>query len=384
MSKSKKILIVSGEPSGDLHASNLVKELLSINPKLKFFGIGGSLSKKAGVDIVFDISKLALIGVIEVLKNISIVRRAYKALLERMDSERPDLAILVDYPGFNLRLARELKKRSVPTVYYISPQVWAWGMDRIGIIKKCVKKIIVFFKFEEGLYKRNGVDVEFVGHPLLDTVKTSLSREAVLKGHGMTAKATTIALLPGSRAMEVKTLLPIMAASCKIIARKMPDVQFIVSKFKDLPMDMYKDITKKESDLDLKLAEGDTYNILGASDFAIVASGTAVLETTIIGTPFILTYKVNPLSYIIINLFRRTKSIGLVNIIAGKVIVPELLQFDATPERIADTVMTLLSDRARLSLMRDSLKYVTYSLGAPGASRRAAGAILPLLQTVTP
>jgi len=179
---TQKILIVSGEPSGDLHASNLVKDLKKLNPDRYFFGMGGSLSKEAGVEVVFDISGLALIGLVEVLKNIFTVGRAFKAVLAKTDALKPDLAILVDYPGFNLRLAKELHKRSIPVVYYISPQVWAWGGDRINIIKKYVKKIVVFFKFEEELYKANGINAQFAGHPLLDVVKNhSFKRRDIKK-----------------------------------------------------------------------------------------------------------------------------------------------------------------------------------------------------------
>ena len=195
----KKILIVSGEPSGDLHASNLVKDLKKIDPGLEFFGIGGTLSKEAGVDIVFDITKLALVGVVEVIRHISVVKQAHDAVISRIEAEKPDLAILVDYPGFNLRLAGDLAKRSIPVAYYISPQIWAWGLDRIHLIKKYIQKVVVFFKFEEDLYKSYGVESEFVGHPLLDTVRTTLSRDEVLKKYGLSDTKKTVALLPGSR-----------------------------------------------------------------------------------------------------------------------------------------------------------------------------------------
>lgn len=375
----KHILIVSGEPSGDLHASNLVKDLKRLNPNLNFFGIGGNLSKNAGVEIIFDISGLALVGVVEVIKNISVVKKAYDSVIAKIDSEKTDLAILVDYPGFNLRLAKALRMRSIPVVYYISPQVWAWGKNRINIIKKCVKKIIVFFGFEEELYKRYGVNVKFVGHPLLDVVKPGLARQEVLKKYGLSDEKTTISLLPGSRSLEIKSLLPTMAEAARLINERMAKTQFIVSKHPDIPMRPYEE-AMKNAGVEIKTAEGDAYDILGASDFAIVASGTATLETAIIGIPLVIVYKANLFTYLLYKLAAKTRFLGLVNIIAQKEVVPELLQFDFTPEKIADTVASILRDKKRLCSMREDLNRLRDSLGAPGASLRAAQAILPLLQ----
>lgn len=375
----KHILIVSGEPSGDLHASNLVKDLKRLNPNLEFFGIGGNLSKNAGVEINFDISGLALVGVVEVLKNISIVKRAYNSIIAKVDSEKVDLAILVDYPGFNLRLARALKARAIPIVYYISPQVWAWGENRIKIIKKCVKKIIVFFVFEEELYRRHGVDVEYVGNPLIDIAKPSLPKEEILKKYGLSRGKTTIAILPGSRALEVKALLSIIISSCKIMNEKLRNAQFIIAKYQDLPIGLYEEAIK-DSKLDIRIADGDTYNALSAADFAIVASGTATLETAIIGVPFLIVYRTNFLTDILGRLVVKTAFLGLVNIIAKKELVPELLQSDATPEKIAKKAIEIMTDEKKKSAMLDGVKKVKSYLGSSGASLRAAQAILPLLK----
>lgn len=376
---SKKILIVSGEPSGDLHASNLVKDLKRLNPQLQFFGLGGSLSKKAGVDIVFDISEIALVGAVEVLKNIFVVKRAYDAVISKVDLLKPDFAILVDYPGFNLHLARELKRRNISVIYYISPQVWVWGRDRINLIRKSVKKIMVFFKFEEELYKKYAVNAEFVGHPVLDIVKLSLAKEDVLKKYNLSREKITISLLPGSRAIEVKKLLPIMAASGKIINEKLNKVQFVIAKHPDLPINLYERIIKN-SGLDIRLAENDTYNVLAASDFAIVASGTATLESAVIGTPLVIVYKASFITFMLYKLVSNIRFLGLVNIIAQKEVAPELLQFNALPERIADKVVCILTDEKKLNSMREDLKHVKTSLGEPGASVRAAKIILSLLK----
>ena len=373
----KNILIIAGEPSGDLHASNLVRDLRSLDPDLKFFGLGGNLSKKAGVDTVFDISKLALVGLVEVWKNIFTVGRVYKGILRKINSEKVDLAILIDYPGFNLRMARELKKRSIPVVYYVSPQVWAWGRNRIDIIKKCVDKIIVFFKFEEELYKTYNINVEFAGHPILDAVSVSRTKNETFKAYGLSEGKTTIALLPGSRAVEVKTLLPIMVRAAGLIASRMQNVQFVIVKYPDLPIDIYEKAVKSSS-VYVKVADGDTYNVVAASDFAIVTSGTATLETAIIGTPLIIVYKAILLTYIMYKFVATVRFLGIVNIIAGREVAPELLQYDATPQNISEAVVSILSDEAKLKAMREELAAVRSALGEPGASMRAAKAIIKL------
>jgi len=373
----KKILIVAGEPSGDMHASNLVRDLKALKPDLEFFGLGGELSRSSGVDIIFDISKLALVGAVEVIKNIFTVKKAYEKIIDKINKDRPDLAILVDYPGFNLRLARELKRRSIPVVYYISPQIWAWGKDRVHIIKACVKKILVFFKFEEDLYKKHNIDAEFVGHPLLDSVKVTQAKEDVRKKYNF-LKDTVVALLPGSRESEVNTLLPIMVSACRIISNKMPDVKFIVVKHPGLPINLYEKALK-EPFLNLKLSNGEAYNILNASDFAIVASGTATLECAIVGTPLAITYKVNIITYILYKIVSRIRFLGLANILAGKEVAPELLQNNATGKKIAAKTLEILADEKRRLAIREDLKKITLSLGLPGASIRAARSINQLL-----
>lgn len=379
MAQTKTILISAGEPSGDLHASNLVKDLNALESDLRFFGLGGSLCKNAGVEILLDITKLALIGLVEVLRNIFAIKDAWRSVISKIDSQKPDLAILVDYPGFNLRLAGELKKRSIPVVYYISPQVWIWGRGRVNIIKRCVKKMFVFFKFEEELYRTYGIDAEFVGHPLLDIVKTSLSKQDVLEKYNLSFGSTTVALLPGSRRTEIKTLLPLMLGAARAIKEKLGDIQFIIAKHPDLPLVLYEDPIKKAS-VDVVIAEGDTYNVVGASDFSIVASGTATLETAIIGTPHIIIYKTNLITYLVAKSIADVRFLGIVNVMNQRMVVPELIQHDASPEHIAASALEILGDSEKMASVREELKSVTSSLGSPGASKRAAAAILPLLQ----
>lgn len=376
---SKSILIVSGEPSGDLHASNLVKDLKSIYPGLKFFGLGGKLCKDAGVDIDFDISNLAIVGLVDVWKNIFTIGKVFKGILKKVEFKKPDLAILIDYPGFNLRLAKELKRRGVPVIYYVSPQIWAWGANRINIIKECVDKMLVFFKFEEALYRSSGIDCEFIGHPLIETVRPSLSRDEILKRYGLPKDKAIISLLPGSRITEVRTLLKIMVGAAKIIDRELAGVKFVIAKYKSLPLALYGE-SVKDSGLDIRIIDGDAYNVLSVSDFAIVASGTATLETAILGRPFVIIYKAGFINYIAYKIVAKIKVLGLVNIIAGRTIAPEFLQYNATSAKVAKGSLEILRDEHKKSALIAELEAVKSSLGASGASKRAAQAIMPYLK----
>ncbi|MFH1189251.1 MAG: lipid-A-disaccharide synthase [Candidatus Omnitrophota bacterium] len=375
---NKKILIVSGEPSGDLYASNLIKDLKSLDPTLQFYGIGGELSKRAGADIIFDITKLALIGVVEVLRHIFVVKRAYDTIISKVGRDRPDVAILVDYPGFNLKLAADLAKRNIPVVYYISPQVWAWGRKRVHAIKKYVKKMLVFFKFEEELYREYGVDAEFVGHPLVDMVKVTASKEEVYKRYSLSGGDRTIAILPGSRELEIKMLLPIIAEAAELMSGKTGNVQFIISKHPHLDISLYEACLKGRS-FNYKLVEGDVHNIVGAADFAIVASGTATLETGMLGTPLMVVYKTAFITSIFYYCVVKLRFLGLINIVAGKEVAPELLQYKVTPENITAKAIEMLSDPAKLANARKELAKVKASLGSGGASMRAARAVIQLL-----
>lgn len=378
MPADTNVLIIAGEPSGDMHASNLVRDLKTLRPGLKFFGMGAGLSAGEGVEIVCDISSLALVGVVEVVKNIYSVGKAFRTVLKAVDKRRPALAILVDYPGFNLRLAGELKRRNIPVVYYVSPQLWAWGADRIKIIKRCVKRMVVFFGFEEDLYKKNGVDVAFVGNPLVDSTRITSTRKETLEKYGLRADRHTIALVPGSRKLEVEGFLGALARSAELLKRTDPDAQFIVTRHPGLPEDIYKRAIGARGD-GIKIVAGDMHNILAASDLAVVASGTATLETAVIGTPMIVVYKANLLTYLIYKFVRPRGFLGLPNIIAGRRIVPELLQRDMTPGNISAEARRILSEGPVAAGMRKELALVKSSLGAPGASMRAAKSILPLL-----
>ena len=286
----KRILIVAGEASSDLHAANLVKEIKTLLPELEFFGLGGTKMENQGVRLFANIVNLAVVGFIEVLKNIRKFKAIFNQLLREVDKLNPHLAILIDYPGFNLRLANELKKRNIPIVYYISPQVWAWGRNRINIIKRLVRRMIVIFKFEEELYKKEGVAVSFVGHPLLDTIRT----DSFLP---LPAGRTTISLLPGSREAEVKHLLPIMLESAKNIWERIPKSQFLILRSSTVKMDLFNQILANYQ-LPVYVFNDKTYEGLASCDFALIASGSATLESTLLEKPFLLIYKVSWFSWL--------------------------------------------------------------------------------------
>lgn len=374
----KKVLIVAGEASGDLHAANLIKALKELDPQIKFFGLGGEHMRKAGCDIHYDIVGLAVVGFSEVIKNLKKFKEIFNSLLKKIDQIQPDLAILVDYPGFNLRLAEQLKKRNIPIIYYISPQVWAWGSHRIRIIKKLINKIIVFFKFEEILYKKEGIPVCFVGHPLLDLVRPGLNKEELFNKFHIRPSRYTIAFLPGSRLREVQTHLPLMLEASRLIQKKLGDVQFLILRSSTVKEEVFNTILSGYR-LPAYILSDMTYEGLSASDFAIVASGTATLETAMLGVPMVIMYKVSFLSWLYLRTLVKLPYIGMVNIVADEMIVPEFVQYNARPKKIANYVTNTLTQAKELDRIKQLLLKVNTMLGEPKATQRAAKIILEFL-----
>lgn len=379
MEKSKNILIVCGEASGDLHAAKLITEIKNIYPQVKFFGLGGEKSKQAGVRLYFNMVELAVVGFFEVLKNYKKFKAVFQGLLGEVDKEKPDLAILVDYPGFNLRLAEELKKRNIPLIYYISPQIWAWGGGRIKTIKRLIDRMIVVFKFEEELYRKHNVPVAFAGHPLLDAIKPKLSRDELLNKLNLNPKELTFALLPGSREKEVKTLLPIMLDTACLIAKSLGDnIQFLILRSAAVKEEIFNNIMKGYR-LNAYLISDMTYEGLTACDFALVASGTATLETAILGSPMVILYKVSFLSWALLKMLIKIPYVGLVNVVRGKKVIAEFIQYGAKPRKIADYIIMALGDEGKLKQIKEELACAAVSLGEKGASRRAAQIVVDFL-----
>ncbi|MCX5709867.1 MAG: lipid-A-disaccharide synthase [Candidatus Omnitrophica bacterium] len=370
------ILIICGEASGDLNAGNLAKKILELKPDIKIWGVGGETLRAAGAEIVYDIKGLSVMGFFDVLRRLPRFFALKDALLKLAQERKPDLIILVDFSGFNLRIAKAIN-RSIPIAYYVSPQVWASRQGRIRSIKKFISKMIVLFKFEEEFYKSHGVDVSFAGHPLLDIAKPSMTKLELLANLGLTDKLTSISLLPGSRKGEIKYILPVMLRACRIILQKI-NAQFIIAKSPQVDWEVYNGIIKK-CGIEVKVVEGKTYDCLNCADFSLVASGTATLEAALIGKPFVVIYKMNPLNYILYRPQVRLPYIGMVNIVAGKKIVPEFIQLRATPGNISREAIRLLTNPAELEKMKQNLSRIKDSLGEPGGSLRAAQIIINLL-----
>ncbi len=377
--KQHTVLIVAGEVSGDIHGSHLVRALRELNPSLEFCGVGGDAMQAAGVNLLAHISEMAVVGITEVCSKLGTILGTYRRLKARLQSDPPALVILIDYPDFNLLLARTVHHLKIPLIYYISPQIWAWRRGRIRTIARLVTKMIVIFPFEKALYEQAGVDVTFVGHPLLDSVKSRFSRSEALSYFGLTPGKPTIALLPGSRPSEIQMNFPALLKSVPLVVQQLETVQFIVPVAPGLDIDRILALTKPY-DAWVHVIKGHVHDILNISELALVASGTATMETAIIGTPMIIVYRVSPITYLLGRLLIRTKNIGMVNIMAGKTIVPELIQSQCNPDRIAEAVLQLMQDPEKRHTMKQELASLRNSLGKPGASQRAAEVIHTFLK----
>ena len=376
--KSKKILLVAGEVSGDLHGSHLVEAVQRIDPEVQFFGVGGEGLERKGMKLLYRAQSLSVVGITEVLVKLGTIFKTLRGLKASLEREKPDLVILIDFPEFNLRLARIAHRRGIPILYYISPQVWAWRPNRVKLIARLVRKMIVFFSFEVPLYEAAGVDVEWVGHPLLDMVKPTLPREMAFQQFGLDPKRRTIALLPGSRSQEIERHLPSLLASAHLLQKEIPDLQFIIPLAPGIPEPILSSCMKHIS-VPVKVVEGFTYDAMNLSELLIAASGTVTLEGAILRKPMIIIYKVSLPSYWVGRALIRLDHIGLVNLVAEKEIAPELIQKDANPQRIADEALRILRDPILSRKMTEAMGEVRQKLGEPGAAQRAAQAVVSLL-----
>lgn len=375
---SKKIYLVAGEPSGDLAASRLAREIKKIDPEIALMGIGGAKMASEGIPLLYRTDELAIIGLSDIFKHLKKIKEMFASFVAKVEEEKPDLVILIDYPGFNLRLAKELKKRGVKIIYYVSPQVWAWGKWRINRIKEYVDKMLVLFKFEAELYEKAGIPVEFVGHPLLDIAKPSCDKDTIREKLKFDKNKKTITLLAGSRQREIDALLPVMVQASRKLYKKSKDIQFIAVRSYNLDKEIFERYLK-ELDAPYCIVENtgsELYDCLSVSDLAIAASGTVTLECAIMNVPVIITYKVSLFNAIVMKPFIRVSSIGLVNILAGKKIVPELLQFDLTADNVFREVDKILFEPGISDSIKKELALVKESLGEEGASRRAALSIV--------
>ena len=375
-----KVMIVAGEASGDLHGAYLMKAMKEKqNIPLFFYGIGGDKMAKEGMQLVANAADMAVMGLTEVISRLWFIRKIMNMLKKSLENERPDLVVLIDYPGFNLALAKEAQKRGIAVFYYISPKIWAWRSGRIKTIKRVVNHIALIFPFEEELYRRAGVKGTFVGHPLLDEIRINQTPEEIKKEMNLWEAEQIVALLPGSRKSEIQKLLPEMIKAAAILRACFPGMRFVLPVAHTLSVGTIRD-SVASSVVPIQIITGKTYEILSVSDAAIVASGTATLETALFAKPMVIVYKTSPFTYFLGKRVVKTKHIGLPNIIAQQTIVPELIQKDFSGERIAHEITQILIDQTLKDKMIRDLTAIKNSLGKPGASQRTAALAWQMLQ----
>ncbi len=379
---NSKIMIVTGEASGDLHGANLVRSLRSKEPKLQFCGMGGTELASLGVEILFDAAKVSVVGVFEVFPHLKDIWCAQRVLRRRLAQDPPDLLILIDLPDFNLMLAKKAKNLGIPVFYYISPQLWAWRSGRVKTMKARVDKIGVILPFEEEFFCKRGVEAQYVGHPLLDTVKVSGTREQFFERNEIPHYAQCIGLFPGSRKREVSSLLPIFLTVAESLQKKSPEkIIFFIPKASTIDNQEFAaaGLTKYQQYLDIRIVEQDRYDMMAACDAVVTASGTVTLELAILEVPMIVVYKLAPLTYQLGKLLVKGDFFSLVNLIAGYAAVPELLQHEVTAEKIAAELLAITTLPARKQEMKQALKEVRDKLGESGASDKAATVALQML-----
>lgn len=370
-----KIMFSAGEASGDMHGANLARALKALDPDIELLGMGGSQMAQAGVRIVYDINNLGFIGVGEILRKIPFFFRLRTQLLQVMQEEKPDVLVCIDYPGFNMRLIEKARAAGIRVVYYILPTIWAWHKSRGKVIAEHTDLAISLFPFEAKLYEELGARVAYAGHPLLDVVHPELTKDEALQAFGLDAAKQTILLMPGSRLQEVRGLLPVMLAAVKEIMAQRDGVQFLIPRASTIDESVLQELIPADLE-NVHVASGHVYDMMNISTAAVAASGTATLETALMGLPTLLIYRVSSLTYWLSKILVHIQSIGLPNIIMGHRIMPELWQDEVTPEAIAADMVTLLTDKQAWQERHEAMLSVRKEMGEPGAVRRTAEIIL--------
>jgi len=379
-----KCMILAGEVSGDIHGGHLVRELKKSLPDMEFIGMGGSQLEKEGVVLLYRLKDLAVMGLTEVIRKYFHFRRIFYHLAQVLKKERPAALILIDYPGFNVRFARIAKKFGIPVIYYISPQIWAWAKWRRRIIARRVDKMFVIFPFEKSFYQGTGLNVEYVGHPLVDKLNKSSGEDSKLgnpvpSSGKREGQELVVGLLPGSRSHEVERLFPLMVEVAKILRQELPQIHFLASAVNENLLQMMK---KEQNCLPLEVFKGEASEIMKRSNLVLVASGTATLESALLLTPMVIVYKVSFLTWLLARMLIRLPYIGLVNIVGEKKIVPEFIQFSAKAQAIADEVSSILKSPEKVERIKKELSLVKAAIGAKGASQRAAQGIVQYLNQI--
>ena len=374
----KEVMIVTGEASGDMHGANLIKAMKDLSPGLSVSGMGGSALISQGMHPLYDAAKLSVVGLSEVFSHLGDIRAARRILIEHLTENRPALLILIDLPDFNLMLAAKAKELNIPVFYYISPQVWAWRSGRVRKIKDLVDRMAVILPFEKEFYKKRGVDVDFVGHPLLDELEAPSGRDQILSDLGISGNSKIIGLLLGSRKKEISSMLPTFLDAARLVKKEIGQAVFLLPLAPTLQEEDLDEYDLKGSGLDIRLTRDNRFNVMAACDTVIAASGTVTLELGILQVPMVVSYRVSPLSYFLGRRFIKVDYASLVNLIAGREVVRELLQSEATPEKISREILKILNDDDYRQEMIKGLKEVAEKLGQPGASVRAAKAALSI------
>jgi lipid-A-disaccharide synthase len=370
-----RVMVSCGEPSGDVYAGALASEIAARIPSAEIFGLGSDRLRAAGGRLVGDFKGISVTGLTEAIR---VLPRSYAMLRRLVDAARetrPDVFVAIDFPDFNFRLMAALRRLAIPIVYYVSPQLWAWRPGRMQTMKRFVDRVLVIFPFEEPLYRREGMDVLFVGHPLVDLARASEPRDVFLRSHGLDPASPTVALLPGSRPNELHRILPGLAAAVPQIRVKVPDVQFAVACAPNLAEAQFAPLAAIRPRPPV-LVWNRTDDVLAGSDVVVTASGTATVQAALHERPMVVVYRLSPLTYTLGRPFVKVDTYAMANLVAGRRVVPELIQDAFTPERVTEETVGFLTDRDRWTATREALREVRNKLGKPGASGRAAEAVL--------
>ena len=372
-------MLSCGEASGDLYAGALVAALRRREADIDVFGLGGERFRAAGGRLIADFHGLSVTGLTEALRVIPRSFATMRQLVGAARKEKPHALVVIDYPDFNFRLLRRVKKLGIPVIYYVSPQLWAWRAGRIRMMKRAVDRVLPIFPFEEAIYQRENIDVRFVGHPLIDLARPQLDRDAFLRTLNLDPSKPVLALLPGSRTNEVERIADVMAAAIPRIASQLPGVQFVIARAPDLADGLFDAFGI--SGVTLRIAEGRTDDVLNASEAVVTASGTATVQTALHGKPMVVVYKLSPMTYRLGRRMALVDTYAMVNLIAGERVVVELIQDACTPEAVTTEAVKLLTNREYRARMIASLAEVRRRLGGPGASDRAADAVLDVVHS---
>lgn len=372
-----KILIVAGEQSGEIYGARLIREIKKLDESARFAGIGGDLMKAEGMELYNHVSEMASIGVVNMLEKLSFFLGVLRDIRQKVQDKLFDAVILIDYPDFNLRVARAASEAGTPAFYYVCPQFWAWRRYRVNAVRKWIDTMLVALPFEEDYYRGQNVNAKFVGHPMLDEINIPRDREAIKKKLMPKDGNRLVGILPGSRKGEIKHNLGLLIETADRIRERRPDTVFVLSVAPDIPMEMIN--MQVGSRNYIKAVKGNSRDLMAASDLLITKSGTSTLEAAIVGVPMLIVYRFTFLSYLTAWLLTDGKYAGLPNIIADKEVAPEFMQYDFIPQRVADTAIELLEDKTRLENIKRELAGVRAKLGEKGAASRAAAIILKRL-----